>query len=195
MNFLGLLGASDLASTYSPDGLICDDDLAPIGNGSGNSGELTLIDLHGLARLTLFEKLSDAGDDGEALGDSVPGLLGDVLVGFLEDGAAFRVARDDPGDAHVGDHIGGDLASEGARAGVASLQGDLEVGGHEILRGRCVDRRRGDDDLHGLAAVLGAVVRGRLPCGAEVGDGLYVAITLPVAADKEDASHCGLWMW
>lgn len=66
----------------------------------------------------------------------------------------------------------------------------MEVGRESILGGLSVDRGGGDHDLNWLATVLGAIVGGLLPRGAELRDGLDGAIALPVAADEEGASHC-----
>lgn len=65
----------------------------------------------------------------------------------------------------------------------------MEIGGEVFLGEGEIERGRGDDDLNGFVGVLGAVVGGRAPGGAEIGDGLSGAVAFPVAADEEGARH------
>lgn len=114
----------------------------------GNGLELALADLVGDALLTLLEGLADTGDDLEADGESGLDLVGDNLVRVAKEGAALRVAEDDPGDASVLDLLGGDLAGVGARVDSvrvlgSDLDGRLNVAG-DVEE---VDGGRSDDDL------------------------------------------------
>ena len=133
----------------------------------------------GSSSLAVLLGLSAAGDDLEALVEGVLGLLGDLKVG-LALAAALGVADDDPADAHVGEHVGGGLAGEGAVAlDPAVLGADGDVGAELLLDALDVDLRGADDDL-GIGGEGGLVDHGDEI--VDLGDG---AIALPVSADEE----------
>lgn len=139
-------------------------------------GEDEVVGSSGLAVLL---GLSAAGDDLEALVEGILGLLGDLKVG-LALAAALGVADDDPADAHVGEHVGGGLAGEGAVAlDPAVLGADGDVGAELLLDALDVYLRGADDDL-GVGGEGGLVDHGDEV--VDLGDG---AVALPVAADEE----------
>lgn len=125
---LSLLGGSNLSGANGPDGLVGNDDLAPVGDVALEALELLSDDLDGLASLTLLEALAAAPDDADAVLGSVLGLEGDGLVGLLEDGAALGVTEDGPVDGEILELLDGDLASVGTVGLVVDvLSGNLDV--------------------------------------------------------------------
>ena len=148
VHVLGLLGGGDLAGANSPDGLVGNDNLAPVGDVGLEGLELLADDLNGLAGLTLLEAFAAAPDDAEAVLSGVLGLEGDGLVRLLENGAALRVAQDGPVDASVLELRDRDLAGEGTVGLVEDvLGGDLDVLGQGLADELEVEVRGGDDDL------------------------------------------------
>lgn len=147
MDLLGLLGGGDLAGANGPDGLVGNDDLAPVADLLLEGGELVGNDLEGLAGLALLEGLAAAPDDADAVLDGVLGLGGDGLVRLLEDGAALRVAQDGPVDVGVLELLDGDLTGEGTVGLVVDVLGsDLDglllqvlTDGQEVEGGRSND--------------------------------------------------------
>jgi hypothetical protein len=149
---LGLLSGSNLASTNSPDGLVGNDNLAPVADVALEALELLGDDLDGLARLALLEALAAAPDDADAVLGGVLGLEGDGLVGLVEDGATLRVAEDSPVDGEVLQLLNRDLTGESTVGLVVDvLGGDLDVVLDVVADEREVESRRGDDDLCGRA--------------------------------------------
>ena len=63
MSLLSLLSCSGNTSSDGPDGLISDDDLAPVINLISNCRKLSCIDSISLARLTFVKLLTNAGHD------------------------------------------------------------------------------------------------------------------------------------
>ena len=149
MHLLGLLAGGDLAGADGPDGLVGDDDLGPVLDLVSDGVELADDDVDGLVGLALLERLADAEDDREILGECGGGLLGDVGVRLAKEGAALRVTEDDPGDGGVLDLRDRDLTGEGTRGlvvGVLGRNGDL--GALELLlNGQEVERGGSDDDF------------------------------------------------
>lgn len=147
MDLLGLLGGGDLAGANGPDGLVGNDDLAPVADLLLEGGELVGNDLEGLAGLALLQGLAAAPDDADAVLDGVLGLGGDGLVRLLEDGAALRVAQDGPVDVGVLELLDGDLTGEGTVGLVVDVLGsDLDglllqvlTDGQEVESGRSND--------------------------------------------------------
>lgn len=131
-----------------PDGLVGNDNLAPVLDLLGNSLELLGDDLDGGAGLALLEALTAAQNDAQTAVNGSLGLVGDNLVRLAENGAALRVAENGPGDAAVLELRGGDLAGEGAVGLVVDvLRGDLESLAELLAGGEQVERRGGDDNL------------------------------------------------
>ena len=148
VHLLGLLGGSDLAGTNGPDGLVGNDNLAPVRHLGLEGLKLLADDLDGLASLALLEGLSAAPDDADAgLGGDL-GLGGDELIRLVQDGAALGVTENGPGDLAVLKLGDGDLASEGAVGLVEDvLGGDLEASTKVLTDEKEVEGGRGDDDL------------------------------------------------
>lgn len=96
--------------------------------------------------------------------------------------------RNPPTYAVLG-HLSRQLAREGtALARPRVLQGHLVAIGQRRRGRHRVHRRRGDDDLDGPASHPRARL---LPRAAQRRDAVLGAVALPVAADKEGASHGG----
>lgn len=158
MHVLRLLSSSNLAGTNSPDGLVGDDNLAPVVNVALEALKLLGNDIDSLASLALLEGLAAAPDDADAVLGSVGGLEGDGLVGLLEDGAALGVAEDGPVDVEVLELLDGDLAGVGAVGLVEDvLGGDLDVVLDALADEGEVEGGRGDDNLN--VGVEGGVVQ------------------------------------
>lgn len=128
MDLLGLLGGGDLAGADGPDGLVGDDDLAPVGDLGLQGGELGGDDVEGLAGLALVQALAATPYDADAVLGGVLGLGGHDLVALAEDRSPLRVAQDGPVDAAVLEVLDRDLAGEGAVWLVEDvLGGDADV--------------------------------------------------------------------
>ena len=148
VNLLRLLGGGDLAGADGPDGLVGDDDLAPVLNLLGDGGKLGDDNLHGLVGLALLEGLTAAEDDADAAVNGGLGLVGDEGVGLLEDDAALAVAEEGPGDVGVLELGDGDLTGEGTVGLVEDvLGGDLNALAGVLAGEEEVEGGRGDDDL------------------------------------------------
>ena len=104
----GLTGAD------SPDGLISDDNRAPVGDGGLDSIELLLEDVICLIGLSLLESLTNAKDDLKVGGLGAGDLLGDSLVSLTEQLSTLGVTNKGPLKTKVDNLVGADLASEGA---------------------------------------------------------------------------------
>lgn len=148
MDLLGLLGGGDLAGADGPDGLVGDDDLAPVGDLGLQGGELGGDDVEGLAGLALLQALAAAPYDADAVLGGVLGLGGHDLVALAEDRSSLRVAEDGPVDAAVLEVLDRDLAGEGAvRLVVDVLGGDADVLLGLLTDEEEVEGRRGNDGL------------------------------------------------
>lgn len=157
MNLLRLLGGGDLAGANGPDGLVGDDDLAPVLDLLADGSELVDDNLHGLASVALLEGLTAAQDDVDAAVKGSLGLVGDEGVGLLEDDAALAVAEKGPGDVGVLELRNGDLAGEGTVGLVEDVLGsDLDALAGVLAGEEEVEGGRGDDDL-GVGVDLGVV--------------------------------------
>jgi hypothetical protein len=157
VNLLRLLGGGDLAGADGPDGLVGDDDLAPVLDLLGDGGQLGNDYLHGLVGLALLEGLTAAENHADAAVDGSLGLAGDEVVGLLEDDTALAVAEESPGDVGVLELGDGDLAGEGAVGLVEDvLGGDLDALAGVLAGEEEVEGGRGDDDL-GVGVDLGVV--------------------------------------
>jgi large subunit ribosomal protein L43 len=154
VNLLSLLSGSNLASANGPDGLVGNDDLAPVGDLGLEGLELSADNLDGLAGLALLQALAAAPDNTEAILGCVLGLGGDDGVGLVEDGAALGVAENGPGDLAIGQLGDRDLASEGTVGLVEDvLWGDLETLAKVLADKQEVQSRRGNDDLWNKVAI------------------------------------------
>lgn len=148
MDLLSLLSGGDLAGTNGPDGLVGDDDLAPVGDLTLEGLELGGDVLDGLARLTLLKALTAAPDDTQAVLGGVLGLVGDDLVGLAEDGSSLGVTQDGPVDVAILELGDGDLSGVSAVGLVEDVLGsDLDVVLDGLLDEREVESGRGDDNL------------------------------------------------
>jgi hypothetical protein len=131
-----------------PDGLVGNDNLAPVLDLVGNNLELLGDNVDGGTGLTLLEALTAAQNHAEVGVKRSLGLVGDDLVGLAQDGAALRVAEDGPGDAAVLELRGRDLASEGTVGLVVDvLGGNLEALAEVLAGGEQVEGRGSDDNL------------------------------------------------
>ena len=195
------LGRGDLAGADGPDGLVGDDDLGPVLDDVGDGLELAGDDGDGGAVLALLEALAAAQDHAEAGGERGGRLGRDKLVALAEDGAALRVAEQDPLEPGVDELRRRDLAGVGAVALVVQVLGrDLDLGAQRRLREQQVQRRRRDNDLCGGSAAAGTVggrgvartnvllEGGGVQVGDDLLDGGDGAVGLEVASDEECAS-------
>jgi len=157
VNLLCLLGGGNLAGADGPDGLVGDDDLAPVLDLLGNGGKLADDNLHGLAGIALLEGLTAAQNDVDAAVNGSLGLVGDEGVGLLEDDTALAVAEEGPGDVGVLELLDGDLTGEGTVGLVEDVLGsDLDALAGVLAGEEEVEGGRGDDDL-GVGVDLGVV--------------------------------------
>lgn len=148
MDLLGLLSGSNLASADSPDGLVGNDNVGPVGDLGLEGLELLRDEVDGLASLTSLEGLAAAPDDLETVLSGVLGLGGDGLVRLAENLTTLRVAEDDPVDVAVLELGDGDLAGEGTVGLVEDvLGGDLDVLAEGLADKREVDGGRRDNNL------------------------------------------------
>jgi hypothetical protein len=148
VDLLGLLSGSNLASADSPDGLVGNDNVGPVGDLGLEGLELLRDEVDGLASLTGLEGLAAAPDDLEAVLSGVLGLGGDRLVRLAENLTTLRVAENDPVDVAVLELGDGDLAGESTVGLVEDvLGGDLDVLAEGLTDEREVDGRRRYNDL------------------------------------------------
>src|SRR5882672_9912815 len=129
--------------------------------------------------------LADAYDGEEPGAPRRPGLAPHVGVGFVVERAALGMADDHGAGAEIGQHLGGDIAREGAtRFGVAVLAADLDdaFGAPDELSDQ--GRRRTYDDVDFFAEPLGADHD-----LAKVFLRPHEAVHLPVAGNQR-ASRC-----
>lgn len=206
VHLLSLLSGGDLAGANSPDGLVGNDDLAPVLDLLGDSAELVGDDLDGLVGLSLLEGLADAENNTEAVVKGGLGLGSDEVVGLLEDDTALRVTSQSPGDVGLLELGGRNLTSEGTVGLVEDvLGGDLETGAEVLASEEQVKGRRSNDDLCELLALCTSR-RVCMQClltdiGVDLGlvqvvhdalDRVDRTVHLEVASDKELTTHvCG----
>lgn len=154
VNLLGLLSAGDLAGADGPDGLVGNDDLAPVLDLLGDGAELVGDDFDGLVGLSLLEGLTNAENNTEAVVEGGLGLGGDEVVGLLEDDTALRVTGQGPGDVGLLELAGRDLTGESTVGLVEDvLGGDLETGAEMLTGEEKVESGRGNDNLCKLLAL------------------------------------------
>jgi hypothetical protein len=147
VHLLSLLGRSNLAGPDSPDGLVSNDNLAPVRDLGLERLELLGDDLDSLPGLALLQALAAAPDDANAVLGSELGLGGDIVIRLLQDGAALRVAEDSPCDAKILELGDGGLASEGTIGLVEDVLGSNLDTRLEMLAsvGQVGGRGRNDD--------------------------------------------------
>ena len=154
VNLLGLLSAGDLAGADGPDGLVGNDDLAPVLDLLGDSAELVGNDVDGLVGLSLLEGLANAENNTESVVESGLGLGGNEVVGLLEDDTTLGVTGQSPGDVGLLELAGRDLTGEGTVGLVEDvLSSDLETGAEVLTGEEKVEGRRGNNDLCKLSAL------------------------------------------
>ena len=121
-----------MAYTDSPDGLVSDNDVLPVVllDDLGKSLDLAADDLVRLVALALLESLTDAEDDLDVLLQGSLGLLGDELVGFVEESSALRVTEDDPFESDVLELVEAGTESGGVRQTIRNESQRQET--HEI---------------------------------------------------------------
>ena len=180
-DLLGLVGGCGFAGADGPDRLIGDDDVLELLLADAAQRDLGLHadDLLGDALFSLFEHLTDAEDDLESGVQRGAGAGVDGLVGLTEVLSALGMADNDILDAHLGEHLGGDFAGEGAGdCPVAVLRADVEVGALAQRKGGFEVGERNAE--HNLAA---GVLDHRGKLGDERLGGLAVVIHLPVSGN------------
>lgn len=103
-----------IACRDSPDGLVGNDNLAPVLDLVRHSLELTRDNLDRLACLALLQTLTTAQNHTEAAVERSLGLAGHKLIRLVENDAALRVSENRPVDAAVLELLGRDFTCEGA---------------------------------------------------------------------------------
>jgi hypothetical protein len=206
VHLLSLLSGGDLASANGPDGLVGDDDLAPVLNLLGDSTELVGDDFDGLVGLSLLKGLANAENDTEAVVEGGLGLGSDEVVGLLEDDTALRVTSQGPGDVGILELGGRDLTGEGTVGLVEDvLSSNLETGAEVLAGEEQVEGRRGNDDLCELLALTTScsvcmqclltdvgVDLGLVQVVHDALDRVDRTVHLEVASDEELTTHvCG----
>jgi hypothetical protein len=112
----------------APDGLVSNDNLAPVLDLVRNSLELLGNNADGLARLTLLQALAAAQNHTKTVVGGCLCLVGNEVVVLLEDLATLRVSDQGPGDAAVLELLSRDLAGKGSVGLVEDvLRCDLEA--------------------------------------------------------------------
>lgn len=162
-------------------------DAPPVLGTAGGSVELTANDVQCLVRLALLKRLTDTEDDLEIVVDGSGCLFGHLIVSLLEDGAALRVAQDDPWNTCILELAHRHLARKGARRLVVCV---LPCNGDGRRLEHVLDEQeveRGRRDYH-LRVGVDVGIPQRLDELLATLDG---AVHLPVAADKELACHDG----
>jgi len=132
----------------APDGLVSNDNLAPVLDLVRNSLELLGNNADGLARLTLLQALAAAQNHTKTVVGSCLCLVGNEVVVLLEDLATLRVSDQGPGDAAVLELLSRDLAGEGSVGLVEDvLRCDLEALAEVLACEEEVEGWGCDDDL------------------------------------------------
>lgn len=98
----------------APDGLVGNNNLAPVFDLVRDSLELLGHNIDGLTRLTLLQALTAAQNHTETAVHRRLCLAGNEVVVLLEDLTTLRVAKDSPGDTAVLELFSRDLAGEGS---------------------------------------------------------------------------------
>ena len=131
-----------------PDGLVGNDDLAPVLDLVGDSLKLLGDNVDGGAGLPLLETLTAAQNNADATVEGSLGLAGNEGVVLLQDGATLGVTDEGPCDTAVLQLLGRDLTGESTVGLVVDvLGGDLDTLA-EVLAGKeKVESRRSNNDL------------------------------------------------
>lgn len=131
-----------------PDGLVGNDDLAPVLDLVGNSLQLLGDDVDCATGLPLLKALTAAQNDADATVERSLGLAGNEGVVLLQDGAALRVTEDGPCDTAVLELLGRDLTGESTVGLVVDvLGGDLKTLAEVLAGEEEVESRGSNDDL------------------------------------------------
>ena len=132
----------------APDGLVSNDNLAPVLDLVRNSLELLGNNADGLARLTLLQALAAAQNHTKTVVGGCLCLVGNEVVVLLEDLATLRVSDQGPGDAAVLELLSRDLAGKGSVGLVEDvLRCDLEALAEVLACEEEVEGWGCDDDL------------------------------------------------
>lgn len=117
-------------------------------NGLVHRSQLFRHDFDRRARFTLLQALAAAQNDTDATLYRGQCFLRDELIFFSQDGAAFGVAKEGPGDVGVFELVDRDLAGEGAVGAVENVLGGDFDGGVQVFAGEEeVEGWWGDDDF------------------------------------------------
>jgi hypothetical protein len=132
----------------APDGLVGNDNLAPVLDLVRNSLELLGHNVDGLARLTLLQALTAAQNHTETVVGGCLCLASDEVVVLLEDLATLRVTEDGPGDTAVLELFRRDLTGKGTVGLVEDvLRRDFEALAEMLACEEEVEGWGRDDDL------------------------------------------------
>ena len=101
VDLLGLLGGGDLAGADGPDGLVGDDDAAPVRDPGLEGGQLAGDVGERLAGLALLQRLAAAPDHADPVLRRVLGLGRHGVVALGQHRPPLRVPQDHPVDAAV----------------------------------------------------------------------------------------------
>lgn len=93
MDLLRLFRGCDLAGTDGPNGLVCNDYLAPVANLISDCFELCCYDIDCLVAFALFEGLAAAPDDADAAVERCFGFAGDKLCNTLSQPMLCSMSR------------------------------------------------------------------------------------------------------
>lgn len=116
MNLLHLFASGIFACSDGPDGLISENNVAPVSDERLHCVQLFLNHFDGLIVFPLSESFSEAVDD---LKSSFKGdfhLFGQSLIGLAEVGSSFGVTDNDPLDVDVLQLFRSDFTSVGSKA-------------------------------------------------------------------------------
>ena len=105
VNLLRLLWSSDFAGSDGPDGLVGQDDLAPVRDLISDGFELGETDLLSLSGFPFLQLLADAGNDVESGVQGELNFVTDQLVGLAENVSSLAVAENDPIASTILDHV------------------------------------------------------------------------------------------
>ena len=185
VSLLGLLWGSNHTGSNGPDGLVGNDNFAPVIDLFADSLKLSSIDFVGLASFTLIELLSNASHDGDVLVKSGLDLLADSLVALAEDVASLAMSEDAPVESEVLKHDSAGLTSVSSVAVKgAVLCGKLDGGTGEGSLGSTEMKGRGSDNDLNLGLVdLHVLEYG----GGELTSEVDGPVAFPVASNKQFA--------
>src|SRR6267378_6875714 len=151
----GNFGGCSTARANGPDWLVRNQNTGELVGGQRTraTGELPAENFLRQASVAVFLRFTQTNNGSQAGIERDQRLLGDVVVRFTEELAAFRVANDDVAAAGFGEHRGGNFAGESTfLAPGYVLARDGDVGAFRCLGSRGDGgERRGDNNV----AVLG----------------------------------------